>query len=335
MAEDAKNIEEKAPSADRILMSKINQRSDSAQEIITHKPDLLERWGTTIFLVILLGLAFMSWFVNFPDTVEAPVKLVAENSAKHINSAQGGRITLLKFNNDRVGKNDVIGVLENSADYKEVLALETKVNDFISRLNQGNNARFSDLFSTRYARLGEIEPSFQLFFFTWKDSPEKKAGEFYRSLQQLNETINQWSNKYLIKAPIEGIVVFSRPIQSNSILRSDQIIGYVKPEKNIFFAEVDLSKANIAKVDTGLDVQIRLNAYPYHEYGILTGKITYISDVIIDSGVTAVIKLDHPIDTHLSSIRLREGLNGEAIVIIRNNRLFQKICGQVAKTFMK
>ena len=59
----------------------IEIRSEEVQEIIGTTPGWILRWGSTAALMVLLLLALMSWFIRYPDTIEAPVVVKTTNSA--------------------------------------------------------------------------------------------------------------------------------------------------------------------------------------------------------------------------------------------------------------
>lgn len=104
-----------------------------------------------------------------------------------------------------------------------------------------------------------------------------------------------------------------------------KLIGYINPYDNLYFAETNLQQSNFGKIDTGLKVQLRFDAYPYQEVEYVNGTLSYVSNVPSDSGFLATIRLDRGLVTNNRiPIKFKSGLKAKAIVITKNMRLLQK-----------
>ncbi|SDF51687.1 HlyD family secretion protein [Chitinophaga filiformis] len=156
---------------------------------------------------------------------------------------------------------------------------------------------------------------------------------FAQALQSLKSAVDDWKHKYILLAPTSGKVSFITSVQENQFLSSERLLGYVNPPNNQFYAEAYLSQSNFGKVDTGLQVQLRFDAYPYQEYGSLKGKVNYISKVAYDSGFLVTVKLDTVLvtDNH-QVIPYKNGLNAEAMIITKDIRLLQRLYYDVTKS---
>ncbi|MFB6453875.1 HlyD family secretion protein [Chitinophaga sp. Hz27] len=149
---------------------------------------------------------------------------------------------------------------------------------------------------------------------------------FQQAMLSLKSSIDEWKKKYVLQSPVDGKIVFVVPIQENQFMQPGKIIGYINPEDSHFYAEAYLPQSNFGKVDTGLKVQLRFDAYPYQELGFVEGTINYISNVGADSGFLATIRLDNGLMTNnRNPIPYRSGLKAQGIVITRNMRLLQRI----------
>jgi len=86
-----------------------------------------------------------------------------------------------------------------------------------------------------------------------------------------------------------------------------------------------LQQFNFGKIYTGQAVQLRVNAYPYQEFGFIPGKLTYISTIPADSGFLATVELPRGLVTNYNrTIQYRSGLKLEAFVVTRDQRLLQR-----------
>jgi len=156
---------------------------------------------------------------------------------------------------------------------------------------------------------------------------------FQQSLQTLKSLTDDWERKYIIKAATNGKVVFIIPLQENQFLQSGKTIGYVNPVNSKYYAQVTLPQTNFGKIDTGLEVQLRFDAYPYQEFGIVEGRLKYISKVPSDSGFLANIELSKGLITNYQKqIQYRSGLKSQALIITKDARLIQRFYYTIVKT---
>lgn len=53
--------------------------SEEAREILGKIPSWIVRWGVTVIFVIFAGILLGCYFIEYPDTVEAPVEITTLN----------------------------------------------------------------------------------------------------------------------------------------------------------------------------------------------------------------------------------------------------------------
>lgn len=130
----------------------------------------------------------------------------------------------------------------------------------------------------------------------------------------------------------EGKFVLMRPLQSGQFLEKGNLLGYIVPNTNLFYAYINVVQKDIDKIDTGLQVKIRLDAYPYQKFGFLSGKLEFISEIVTDSGFLGIVRLDPGLFTNRRyPIQCRDGLKGEAIIIIHDRKLLQGLYRNIMK----
>jgi multidrug resistance efflux pump len=155
---------------------------------------------------------------------------------------------------------------------------------------------------------------------------------FEQALQTLKSSVNDWVHKYIIQTPLDGTVFFALPLQQNKYVEQGKLLGYINPPDSKFYAEIYLPQNNLGKVDTGMQVQLRFDAYPYPETGFVKGRLDYISNISSDSGFYATVRLDNGLETNLkNNIQYKNGLKAQAIIITKNMRLLQRLYYSVVK----
>jgi multidrug efflux pump subunit AcrA (membrane-fusion protein) len=150
---------------------------------------------------------------------------------------------------------------------------------------------------------------------------------FEQSLTSLKSSVDAWESKYILRAPIGGHIFFTVPLQESKYLTREKLLGYVVPEDSHYYIDASLSQSNFGKVDTGMKVQVRFDAYPYQQNGYVSGRLDYVSNVASDSGgFLATIRLDKGLLTndHIN-LPYKGGLKVDAIIITRNVSLLGRL----------
>ncbi len=106
----------------------IQLRTEEVNELLGAEPNWVYRWGIlTIFVIMLLGLV-LSFFIRYPDILTAKTTITTLNPPVTLVSKTDGKIiSLLAKNNQRVKEHDLMMVLENTTNYKDVLFLSALV----------------------------------------------------------------------------------------------------------------------------------------------------------------------------------------------------------------
>lgn len=141
-------------------------RSKQATELINSNPGFLVRWGITILLILALLLSGITWFIRYPDLVNATARLNSINAPKEIMSNVQGKLTgLFVKNGDTVTKNQVIGYIESTGSHQQVIALENKLDTLNISLDRQLAVPVSNYFiqSSVYNALGDLQPAFQAY----------------------------------------------------------------------------------------------------------------------------------------------------------------------------
>jgi len=135
--------------------------SDDVKEIISYRPHWIIRKGNVLFFVILLSLLALTWFIKYPDIVRASARLVALNAPKLIESkAEGKLVKLFVENEQQVIKGQHLAYIESTAEYSEVMKLQSWVHEIIM-VTQENKYDALAKQPPRLLNLGELQPAYQ------------------------------------------------------------------------------------------------------------------------------------------------------------------------------
>jgi multidrug resistance efflux pump len=136
----------------------LNERDD-IQALLGNPPSWMLRFGVWAVAGVLALLFALAWFIKYPEVVEAKVIFVTENPPIRVFARASGRVqALLVKNQQRVQRGDLLAVLDNTADWKDVLKLEKMIeSDPLSIL------------PSNHLNLGNLQSAYSTFSQNWKD----------------------------------------------------------------------------------------------------------------------------------------------------------------------
>ena len=138
----------------------IELRSEQVQEILEKVPHWMIRWGNTLVLLLLVMLLFITWFVKYPDIINAEAVVTTKiPPQKEYAKTSGTFDAILVENNQIVIRNQPLAIIENNANYKDVLQLSA----IIDTITVNTKSFMFPLDSLPVLFLGDIESQYALF----------------------------------------------------------------------------------------------------------------------------------------------------------------------------
>jgi HlyD family secretion protein len=149
---------------------------------------------------------------------------------------------------------------------------------------------------------------------------------FQQQVMTLQSTVQDWMKRYIITAPITGTINYLFPLQENNYFPGNKLLGYINPVAADYYAEANLPQSNFGKVKKGQRVQLRVDAYPYAEFGFVNGQLDFITGFATDSGFLAHIQLPAGLLTSQhKEILYHNGLKAEARIVTKDMRLPERL----------
>ncbi|MDR6517169.1 HlyD family secretion protein [Chryseobacterium camelliae] len=143
----------------------IELRSESVQDILTQPPHWMIRWGNTIILIILVMVLIMSYLIKYPEFVPAPVVVTSQNPPEKLEARTNSKIEKIFIkNHQQVRKNDILMVMQSTANYQDVLALKKIVDSLTPSQLQS-----FPLHETSHFKLGELQGDYNSFAKAFQD----------------------------------------------------------------------------------------------------------------------------------------------------------------------
>lgn len=151
----------------------------------------------------------------------------------------------------------------------------------------------------------------------------------------LLDNIKSWEQKYVFKAPIDGKVEFMQFWNNNQFIEAGEKIFTIVPKENMVMGQMLLPENGSGNVKVGQTVIIKLDNYPYLEYGTINGKVGSISlttnqENIANNGMIEIylvqVNLPDQLKTNYgANLEFKYEMKGEAEIITKDRRLTERL----------
>jgi hypothetical protein len=155
-------------------------------------------------------------------------------------------------------------------------------------------------------------------------------------ISQLKSEIQAWKLSYVLTAPLDGTITFTNYWTVNQNVNAGGDVFTVIPHNHEVIGKALLPVARSGKVKAGQKVNIRLENFPDHEYGILRGRIENISLVPSQTNQTLyyTVEISIPnglITTYKKELPLLPNMHGRAEIITEDISLLERFILPVKK----
>jgi multidrug resistance efflux pump len=212
---------------------------------------------------------------------------------------------------------------------------EDKNRDYINAKKSYENIKINNL--NNKITINNLEKNkLQLQLLAVQES-EKYIQELNESIQRLKLQIETWKQTYLVIAPFDGIVsLFNYWNVNQAITQGNEVLSIVPSEKQEVIGKLILPLQNSGKLKTGQTVNIKLNNYPYQEYGMLKGVVRNISVIPQKQNYSVEVALPEQLTTtYHKKLEYKEEMQGSAEIVTEELTLFKRIFYQFRKLVKK
>jgi len=153
------------------------------------------------------------------------------------------------------------------------------------------------------------------------------------SIKSYTET---WQQNYTIISPIEGKLSYLSSITVNQYITAQEPLFAVTSNNQAYIGNIQIPAKGYGKIAKGQQVKIKLDNYPYQEYGQLVGEIKNISQIAGKEGYFVQVKLTKGlISTYNKELVYTPDMMGVAEIITEDLRLLDRIFNKFRKVLDK
>ena len=262
------------------ILDNIELRSESVQDILTQPPHWMIRWGNTIIFLILVLILIMSYIIKYPEFIPAPIIVTSQNPPEKLEARTNSKIEKIFIkDHQEVKKDQVLMVMQSSANYKDVLALK-KIIDSLSP-NQISSFPLSE---ASHFKLGELQGDYNSFAKAFQDEAlftrlQPYAPENLAANQSLSEyrvriattkqqkSLEQAKYELTKKNYIRSQELFNQGVISSMELENEKI-KYIQAQQNLENINISLSQmeegiSNLNKTKSGTAINTEKDKITY------------------------------------------------------------------------
>jgi len=151
------------------------------------------------------------------------------------------------------------------------------------------------------------------------------------AFDNLNASISEWEKTYVLSSPIEGKIAFTKFWSKNQYVIGGSLVFTIVPiNAQRIIGRIKLSANGSGKVEVGQLVHIRLDNFPYMEFGMIEGKIESISLIPEtdqqNTYYTVEVSLPNGLSTSYKKILpFSQEMQGTAEIVTKNMSLFERL----------
>lgn len=159
--------------------------------------------------------------------------------------------------------------------------------------------------------------------------------ELNEIIARIKANISDWDKTYHLIAPIAGTLSIKSQFHQNAVVKENDVLGHVLPseyQQKYFVCNIPIFNAGKLEVDQ--KAIIKLDAFPYKEFGMINGEVKHISRIPdLDNEGNSFYQVKIPIadSTYTETgnyIPNRPGMTAQLEIITKEKTILERIFNQ-------
>lgn len=224
---------------------------EETQEILSTEPAWMVRWGSTLFLLLIVLLLVLSYLLHYPDIVKAPFTLTSHNAPTMVETKADGKLIGLRAGEGQwVAKGEALAFLQSTARHQDVLALHAWLERVSGLLLTGTPEKLLTLEKPYFGRLGEVQAGYQAFDRAYVQYQAFLSGRFYHTQRKLLQ-----QDLTHLRLQQQNLADRQRLFQKNLKLAQEEFAAQQQLALEKVIASLDLKRLESRLVDREIAVK--------------------------------------------------------------------------------
>jgi HlyD family secretion protein len=153
-----------------------------------------------------------------------------------------------------------------------------------------------------------------------------KEFAIHRAIVDLKGQIDLWKEQNLLTSPIQGNISLVDFWEENQNVVENQVVMIVYPKQRVkIFGKAELQAFGAGRLRRNQVVNIKLDNYPYREFGMLKGKLVKLSLTEERTYIATISLPDTLVTNYGVTIPLSQEMTGAAEIITEKMNLFERL----------
>jgi multidrug resistance efflux pump len=210
---------------------------------------------------------------------------------------------------------------------------QKKENEYLGK-KQGQEDHQENLIKNEL-RIAEIQQTLQQLEYSFLEKQRLALANINKAAQNIGNGLKNWQQQYLIIAPSDGHLAYLQNMTENQYVKSGETLFAVIPTQQDFVAMVEIPVKGIGKASVGQKVVLKLDDYPFQEFGTVEGKVLSLAPSIDVRTCRMQVALPNGLkSSYHQEFTCKSEMSGVAEVITEDMRLFERAFYGIRKLLM-
>lgn len=309
--------------------------NSSMKEELRYRPTLF--WSRSLLWATIGSFGFGFFYsivARIDEVVIARGELQAKGSERPIKAPFSGLIKTINVEEgEKVIKNQLLIQLDASNFEAKYEGLSSKLNSLVTTKNLKRDI-VDQLFSLeKEGVISKIE------LLKERDSLQKIESEILQIKSKTKELDFELNRSKLV-SPTDGTVFNLIPSNEGYFVSSGETILLIVPEGDLE-AKIFLTNEDIGFVKPNMDAEIRIDSYPFTEFGSIKGRLNFIGKEVLPSDqqnsearFPALVKLDKQyLENKGKRYEVKSGQSVSVNLIVRDKPVITLLTDSIEKAF--
>lgn len=165
---------------------------------------------------------------------------------------------------------------------------------------------------------------------------EEHNTHLIQTIYSLKSDIQAWKQRYIAIAPVAGTVHYTALLQESQQVKTGTELMIILPEQEAYFGEMWVGQYNFGKIREGQEVIVKLDGYPFQEFGTVKGRIAQIGEVPRDSSTLIRVSFPEGLLTNSGKeLPFRYGMKANGDIVTEDLRLIERFFYDIRKALKR
>lgn len=151
-----------------------------------------------------------------------------------------------------------------------------------------------------------------------------------QSINTIKNYIDMWHQNNTVYTPIDGKLAYLLPLAANQFVSSSEPLFSIIPINNKYIGILQIESSGRGKILKGQKVIVKLDNYPYQEFGQVMAVVETVSDVPGTNGYMLNVSFPKGLKTSYNrELIYQPEMRGSAEIITNDLRLIERIANNI------